>query len=601
MAGYGKPDAQRDADDRRGHRQGPDQGREGLRQPLPARVAAEQEGPRRHRVSEPAAPVTSPLSGAVVVDLSTRDRRRVRHQAPRRRRRRRHQGRAPRGRSAAALVGVRGRDPRRHRRRAVRVPGLVEAERGRRSRRRRRTSPACTRCWSGPTRWCGRRARASPTHPSLAPGRHPAATARTSPSPRSPRSGSRARGATGRPPSSRSRPGPAGSSAWAGAPPTGPRCSSAARSASGSPAPRPPSARWCRGPEPARDGPGELVDVSMLETLVLCLTYYPVTYVDMVGRPFRSGRSIVTPGVEATSDGLVGLGVGTGQQWLDFCVMVDHPEWMEDRQLFANRGHLSPRSRPGWPSARRPRSSSSPRAFRIPHAPIGNGATIPVTDHFQARGSIVTNPRGDVLEPDRPYRFDPPAPAGPRPRPPPRPAHRTRTRGRSASFLGRDVHRFGGRTGRSCPSGGCGSSTSPPFWAGPLCTHGLAHARRRGPPPRVHGPARRHPPAGRPALLRARLVGAVRDLRRPEHQQEGRDPRPRHRPGPGAAAPPDRHLRRHRREQHAAGARAARPRRRGRPRHPARPRHGAHARASGSTARGATTRPSPSSSRTPPG
>jgi len=27
----------------------------------------------------------------------------------------------------------------------------------------------------------------------------------------------------------------------------------------------------------------------MLETLVLCLTYYPVTYFDMVGRPFRAG------------------------------------------------------------------------------------------------------------------------------------------------------------------------------------------------------------------------------------------------------------------------------------------------------------------------
>ena len=36
------------------------------------------------------------------------------------------------------------------------------------------------------------------------------------------------------------------------------------------------------------DGPGELVDVSMLETLVLCLTYYPVTYLDLVGRPFRA-------------------------------------------------------------------------------------------------------------------------------------------------------------------------------------------------------------------------------------------------------------------------------------------------------------------------
>ena len=90
------------------------------------------------------------------------------------------------------------------------------------------------------------------------------------------------------------------------------------------------------------DGPGELVDVSMLETLALCLTYEPVTYADMVGRPFRTGRSIITPGVETTSDGLVGVGVGTGQQWLDFCAMVEHPEWTEDRSLFVNRTRLRP-------------------------------------------------------------------------------------------------------------------------------------------------------------------------------------------------------------------------------------------------------------------
>ena len=80
----------------------------------------------------------------------------------------------------------------------------------------------------------------------------------------------------------------------------------------------------------------------MLETIALCLTYYPVTYLDMVGRPFRKGRAVMTPGVESTSDGLVGVGVGTGQQWLDFCVLVGHPEWMEDRSLFANRAHLQP-------------------------------------------------------------------------------------------------------------------------------------------------------------------------------------------------------------------------------------------------------------------
>jgi crotonobetainyl-CoA:carnitine CoA-transferase CaiB-like acyl-CoA transferase len=164
-------------------------------------------------------------------------------------------------------------------------------------------------------------------------------------------------------------------------------------------------------------GPGELVDVSTLETLVLSLTYYPVTYVDMVGRPFRSGRSIVTPGVETASDGLVGLGVGTGQQWLDFCVMVEHPEWMEDRSLFANRAHLAPEIAAWMAERTKAEILEVAGAFRIPHAPIGNGATIPVTDHFEARGSLVRNVRDGFLEPDRPYRFDPPLLRAPEPAP----------------------------------------------------------------------------------------------------------------------------------------------------------------------------------------
>ena len=69
-------------------------------------------------------------------------------------------------------------------------------------------------------------------------------------------------------------------------------------------------------------------------------------------------------------------------------------------------------------------------------------------------------------------------------------------------------------------------------------------------------------------------MGALRDLLRAEHQQEERDARPRHRSRTGPAAPVDRDLRRHRREQHAAGARADGLRRRCRPRHPARCRHG---------------------------
>ncbi|HVV35383.1 MAG TPA: CoA transferase [Acidimicrobiales bacterium] len=189
--------------------------------------------------------------------------------------------------------------------------------------------------------------------------------------------------------------------------------------------------------------PGALVDVSMLECIALCLTYYPVTYHDLAGRPFRIGRSVVTPGIEEASDGLVGLGVGTGQQWLDFCVMVGHPEWQEDRKLFASRGHLAPDIAAWVADHTVAEVLELASVFRIPHAPIGNGATIPETDHFVARGSIVRDADGVV-----------------RPAPP----IRTSVKDRPSSarkFLHRSV-------------GELRVVDLTAFWAGPLCTQVLA-------------------------------------------------------------------------------------------------------------------------------
>jgi crotonobetainyl-CoA:carnitine CoA-transferase CaiB-like acyl-CoA transferase len=149
---------------------------------------------------------------------------------------------------------------------------------------------------------------------------------------------------------------------------------------------------------------GEIVDVSMLEAQATCLTYYPVTFHDLLGRPMRKKRGVVPPSVAAAQDGLVGLGVGTGQQWLDFCAMVGHPEWTEDQSLFLNRAHLAP-DIDDWVGKHTVNEVlETATAFRIPNAPIVHGANAESMEHFQQRSTFVPNPSDRVANPRPPYR-----------------------------------------------------------------------------------------------------------------------------------------------------------------------------------------------------
>jgi crotonobetainyl-CoA:carnitine CoA-transferase CaiB-like acyl-CoA transferase len=218
-------------------------------------------------------------------------------------------------------------------------------------------------------------------------------------------------------------------------------------------------------------GTGEQVDVSMLEALTMCLTYHPVTYFDGMQRPFRPGRSVVTPGVGVAKDGMIAVGVGTGQQWLDFCAMVGHPEWTEDKSLFRERGHLAPAIEQWFADHTVAEIRDIALAFRLPNAPIANGSDLPTLDHFEARGSFVPNPKGGFVQPGPPYRMHP-ARLRP-PEPAPRVGEHTGEE-ISARPAARPDAAAGSVAAAGSPFGDLRVLDMTAFWAGPSCTHALA-------------------------------------------------------------------------------------------------------------------------------
>lgn len=154
-----------------------------------------------------------------------------------------------------------------------------------------------------------------------------------------------------------------------------------------------------------RTGAGRLVDVSMLEVQATCLTYYPVTFHDQLGRPMRRRRYVPAPGVSVARDGLVGLGVGTGQQWLDFAAMVGHPEWGEDPRLFLDRSGIASVIDDWLAEHDVAEIRDLATAMGIPNAPIVNGADAPAYPHFVQRGAFRRNPADGALNPVPPLRI----------------------------------------------------------------------------------------------------------------------------------------------------------------------------------------------------
>ena len=216
-----------------------------------------------------------------------------------------------------------------------------------------------------------------------------------------------------------------------------------------------------------RGGPGEHLDLSVLEAMTL-MQSCEWLHAQLMGVP-AIRRSVEVPSIEPAKDGYVGITMVTGQQWLDFAAMVECPELTEIPELRFQLGRWEYRD---WIRQRiggwlRERTVAEivelGQLFRLPIAPLGNGATILEMEYMRERGVFVPNPAG-FRQPRTPWLMSDARPAPVR----------------NAPSLGQDdeinwpPRQSATPSSPRLPLEGVRIVDLTAFWAGPSATHSLA-------------------------------------------------------------------------------------------------------------------------------
>ncbi len=224
----------------------------------------------------------------------------------------------------------------------------------------------------------------------------------------------------------------------------------------------------------ARTGCGEIVDVSTLECFALTLLCYPSVRASLPGATLTRSVYTFIPGIEPCRDGLVGFTALTVQQWHDFLAMIDRHDLIDSHEFddlvvrIERRDEILPAIH-SWTMRHNVDEIVDLAAdFRVPAAPLLNGATLPALDHLQARELFDVNPRGGFAHPRPPFRSSATGRRAPAPAPALGEHQDLELRPR------RPTGRAPGDADNRLPLDGVRVLDCTAFWAGPCATQYLA-------------------------------------------------------------------------------------------------------------------------------